>query len=360
MESRQSMLLGVSIFLPILPSLIVLWRVFTNVVIKRYYKIADLLIFLAMASSTSGLACCAQSAVYGLGRHIFDPAFAPADRVNALRFIWYAEVLNLLGMFLAKLSIATFLLYLDFTKKYRIVIWSTIALVVICNGAVAMTSILAACDNVALNWDMTLPGKCWPRSVNMICGFVQSCTNMVTDIIYSAVPILYLAAVQLPPRVQWGLRVVFVFGIFATICSIVKLSHLKALMMTKDPTWDSVDLTIWSSAEVCVAIFAACLPPLRSQFDSLCRRFIDNTVRSSRGRSARTESIALQSRTKTGTGIRNHDNDYGSEMSILSPQDGNDGITKTVNVHVVDEEAQAPYAKYTQKFSRHTPIKPGS
>lgn len=38
------------------------------------------------------------------------------------------------------------------------------------------------------------------------------------------------------------------------------------------------------------------------------------------------------------------DNDYGSELSILAAQNQDQGITKTIDVHVVDQEGQhSPY-----------------
>lgn len=107
-------------------------------------------------------------------------------------------------------------------------------------------------------------------------------------------------------------------------------------------------------AEVNVAIFAACLPPLRSQFDLILRRFVGTTLKSSQGRMSKTVSFALQHRTKTGTEIRTgtgvHNNDYGSESSILPPHGDDHGIMKTVNVRVSDEEDQSPSLDYGHNF----------
>lgn len=49
-----------------------------------------------------------------------------------------------------------------------------------------------------------------------------------------------------------------------------------------------------------------------------------------------------RTRTRTMTGLQ--DNDYGSELSILAAQNQDQGITKTIDVHVVDQEGQqSPY-----------------
>lgn len=93
---------------------------------------------------------------------------------TCLRWIWIGEATNLISMLFAKLSIAAFLLYLDFAPGYKIAMWITVGIVLVCNGAVALTSIFAACDPISLNWNMQQPGQCWDPIVNKICTYVQS------------------------------------------------------------------------------------------------------------------------------------------------------------------------------------------
>jgi len=46
------------------------------------------------------------------------------------------------------------------------------------------------------------------------------------------------------------------------------------------------------------------------------------------------------------------DNDYGSELEILNSSEGGSGITKTVNVRVIDEEAPGHSVKYSNDFDQ--------
>jgi len=48
-------------------------------------------------------------------------------------------------------------------------------------------------------------------------------------------------------------------------------------MKTADPTWDGVNLAIWSASELSVGILVASLPALRKQFDSFFRRILSST-----------------------------------------------------------------------------------
>jgi hypothetical protein len=74
----------------------------------------------------------------------------------------------------------------------------------------------------------------------------------VTDILYTSVPIFYLSTVELGANVQWGLRIVLLFGLMyvlpdiyldvtltnnsATVCSIVKIAVAGKMFNTHDPT----------------------------------------------------------------------------------------------------------------------------
>ncbi|KAI4920089.1 hypothetical protein J4E90_002229 [Alternaria incomplexa] len=53
--------------------------------------------------------------------------------------------------------------------------------------------------------------------------------------------------------------------------------ELSALMKTADPTWDGVNLAIWSASELSVGILVASLPALRKQFDGFFRRILSST-----------------------------------------------------------------------------------
>ena len=118
-----------------------------------------------------------------------------------------------------------------------------------------------------------------------------------------------------------------------TICSIFKTIELSALKKTQDPTWDSVNLTIWAATELSVGILIASLPPLRKVFDQMFRRLLPSTFTS---RPKTPGGIPLYNVSKAynkpmGRSTRGDDAD--SEKDMLPGQlDG--GITKTV-VHEV-------------------------
>jgi hypothetical protein len=116
------------------------------------------------------------------------------------------------------------------------------------------------------------------------------------------------------------------------VCSIFKTVELSALKKTTDPTWDGVDLTIWSGTELSVGILVSSLPPLRKQFDRLFHIIFPSTI-TSRNKSKRA-SIPLYNISKKTAGRserRTEADDGDSERHILPddvPADGK--IMKTV------------------------------
>jgi hypothetical protein len=132
----------------------------------------------------------------------------------------------------------------------------------------------------------------------------------------------------------------------ATACSVAKTIELAPLSTTKDPTWDGVNLTIWSANELSVGVLIASLPPLRKQFDMIFRKLLPTTLRGTRSKQpnsiplynvSKQFTIGTRPSGKTGDDTSKLYEDDSSEKGIL-PDSDNNGIMKTVVHEVVHEE----------------------
>jgi hypothetical protein len=124
----------------------------------------------------------------------------------------------------------------------------------------------------------------------------------------------------------------------------MKTTEFRALQKTREPSWDGVNLSIWSATELSVGVLIAALPPLRKQFDKFFRSLLANTLGGPRSKSKQTSGIQIynvsklaSSKPTTKSRVRDADDD--SERGILPDEDGRDGITKTVVHEVVSERA---------------------
>ncbi|PSK37371.1 hypothetical protein B9Z65_2113 [Elsinoe australis] len=359
LENRQPLLMGMMIFFACLTSICVTWRLIVTWYMKRRLALSDYLIMGAVAFNVTSNIATVLSSYNGQGFHSYDPSVTPATVQRTMMYIWIAQFTNIYSMFLLKCSISAYLLVLNFSKKYRIIIWCSVAMIMICNFTFPTIALFGGCRPISFRWNKMQQGACWPAIIDSISGYQQSVANIITDVVYSASPLVYLSSVQLPKSTQWGLRGVFLFCLLGTGCSIAKLTQLHILATSTDPLWESVNLSLWSVSEVGVGIFAACLPPLRSFFNKLLRRLFPTTLTGSRTKSHNyARSFEMKKQISVNQSSRSPPEDYSSERSILQDLSGGPGvhlqdkdcIVKTVNVNVQGEEGQEVHSGYKDEF----------
>jgi hypothetical protein len=170
----------------------------------------------------------------GGGRHMWDPIFKdPGNLEKYLRYLWIGQLLNLYGMALVKLSICTYILMLKFSKTFRVIIWISLVVHIGLNFVFPTVILFGECTPFTKHWDATgtQPGSCWsarpkvisgmnntavlgcPDSNEMCLGYMGAATNIVTDLIYTIAPLIYISRVQLNKRTIWGVRIVFLLGL---------------------------------------------------------------------------------------------------------------------------------------------------
>ncbi|PNS21080.1 Flap endonuclease GEN 1 [Sphaceloma murrayae] len=346
LPNRQAILIAMMSFFSSLTGIFVAWRLIVTWYVKRRLQLSDFLITVAVAFNVTANTATTLSSYYGQGYHTYDPSITPADITKCLMYIWIGQFSNIYAMLFAKASIASYLLLLNFSPKYRVIIWGSVAILAVCNFTFPTIALFGGCAPISYRWNKAQHGRCWPGLVDSVSGYQQSVANIITDIIYSASPLVYLSSVQLPKSTQWGLRAVFLFGLIGTGCSIAKLTQLHVLATSTDALWESVDLSLWSVSEVGIAIFAACLPPLRSFFNRLLRRMFPTTLTGSRTRSHHLYNRSFEMKKQISVNASQPPEDYSSERSILQDNgvgpsvqvQDKDCIVKTVNVNVQGEE----------------------
>jgi magnesium-transporting ATPase (P-type) len=148
---------------------------------------------------------------HGLGRHILDPSIKkPADIIPYSYWLFVSQIINLIAVAILKYSICAYLFALRFSTVYNIVIWLSIAMVTVFNLILPVMANLS-CTPFEANWNKSLKGRCWYKSHQSLT-YMQGVSNCLTDVVYVVAPIIYLRAIQLPRRTQWGLRIVFLLG----------------------------------------------------------------------------------------------------------------------------------------------------
>ncbi|KAI9170587.1 Satratoxin biosynthesis SC23 cluster protein [Paramyrothecium foliicola] len=216
----------------------------------------------------SFLGCLAFSVVgltltkYGLGTDIWA---VPPDNVTLiLKRMYVLFILYITSRDLVRLSILLF--YQRIFGKIPVVrrlIHFTFAFILACWAAFAM-AIIFGCkpiDHFWKGWDGESEGHCVDKHVLFWAGAV-----IVTaiDIWIMLIPLPFIARLKFPLRKKILTGVMFTFGIFVVIVSLYRFSTISRFTLSKNPTYDFVDVGIWSGLELYVGIICACMPHIHN------------------------------------------------------------------------------------------------
>lgn len=137
-----------------------------------------------------------------------------------------------------------------------------------------------------------------------------------------------------------------------TTISALKLYEMKALYSSPDPTYTSLNLSIFAVSEVFVGAFTASLPPLRKTFETLLRRVLPESIIGSASRSRKSvgkgtgnsyvmkevgNSYVLNGNVSDNKSRPKHDLDNDSEHSILEAQRSLEGKDNVGNITCTTE-----------------------
>mgnify|MGYP004510469141 CR=1 FL=1 len=141
-----------------------------------------------------------------------DPSVLP-NILQYSYFLWIDQILNIIAVAFLKWSICAWLLVLDFSTTYQIIVWLSILMVTALNFLAPVLTFLG-CVPLEKNWNLMYKGpfRCWAKG-GLELSYTQGVSNIVTDIVYMAAPLIYLSNVQLSRKTQWGIRVVFLLSI---------------------------------------------------------------------------------------------------------------------------------------------------
>lgn len=127
---------------------------------------------------------------------------------------------------------------------------------------------------------------------------------------------------------------------------------MKSLNSSPDPTYTSLDLSIFAVSEVFVGAFTASLPPLRKTFENVLRRVLPESIIGSSARSRKSvgkgtgnsyvmkevgNSYVLHGNIHPDQSRPKHDLDNDSEHSILEAQRSLEGKDTIGNITCTTE-----------------------
>ncbi|CAK7216384.1 hypothetical protein SCUCBS95973_002794 [Sporothrix curviconia] len=193
---------------------------------------------------------------YGLGYHMTDVTTPEYDKFSLYLFI--SSLTYVSAFVLAKLSFAVFYLRVIPTRGFRRLNFVIIGLLV-AQGIEETFVVIFSCKPVYKYWTTSVDGTC----LNLLnFYYISFGVKLSTDLVLFLEPIPTLKNLKLPWAKRIGLMVMFSLGLLACIISIIRCTFLKDT--SADVTWNLVDPSNWSSAELCSLVICACIPYVRN------------------------------------------------------------------------------------------------
>jgi len=236
---------------------IVILRLWTRLHILKNMGREDYLIAIAMLLSIGLTICVGIQAKYGMGQHIWT--LSPEVLENSLKAFWVSLYIYNAGLGCIKISIVLQYIRIFTTRRFRMLCYITLALVLAYSIWGVFSSIFT-CTPIRLFWDKTVPGHCFNQ---FVLWFINAGFNIASDAIIIILPMPVLRRLNLATRQKQALMGIFAIGGFVCLISILRLQSLISIANSSDPTYDNTPAATWSSAELNVGIICSSLPTLR-------------------------------------------------------------------------------------------------
>ncbi|KAK8144886.1 hypothetical protein G3M48_005200 [Beauveria asiatica] len=129
-------------------------------------------------------------------------------------------------------------------------------------------AIAKRCQPVAHYWNDAIPGHCLPIHIYVALGYLYSAFSVLTDFVFALLPAFIIWHLQLRTDIRWVLIFLMGLGCVASTAVLVRVAYLHTFY-DDDFLWATMDIAIWSTIEMGLALTAASFSTLRPLARSL-------------------------------------------------------------------------------------------
>ncbi|KAF4968615.1 hypothetical protein FSARC_4039 [Fusarium sarcochroum] len=179
---------------------------------------------------------------------------------------------------LSKTSLLTFYLQISPHRWFRIVIFATIAFVVLYTVIIA-DLLLFGCKPIRTAWDPFefATGKCINTALVYI---IIAVANIVSDLILFIIPIPIIVHLKIPTGQKIGATIMFGIATMTVATSIIRMVYLPSLLGTVDIPWVAAPANVWSIVEANLFIICGSMPTFRKFFKRFAPKWMGSSDRS--------------------------------------------------------------------------------
>ncbi|WQF76254.1 hypothetical protein CDEST_01268 [Colletotrichum destructivum] len=183
--------------------------------------------------------------------------------INICTKLFYAtQTFYVMKQVAAKASICALYLRIFVTRWSRMVVIGLLVSLVF-QHFLFLFLVLFQCTPIRMIWDRSVAGSC--LNITTI-GYAGAALTLTYDFILIILPMPQLLKLNIRKRKKTVPILLLTLGSFACIASMIRLKFLVSFSNTFDATWDNVEIVIWSTLEINMAMICGSLPALRPLF----------------------------------------------------------------------------------------------
>ncbi|KAJ3533547.1 hypothetical protein NM208_g7937 [Fusarium decemcellulare] len=251
-------------------------RLWSRFKIKGRLGMDDYLILISAAATVPFLYLGLRLTEYGFGLNIWD--IQPIDNLYEFSKAFYIDelVYNTI-LYTTKLSLLCFLAGIFPSRSFQNMVIATGVFALACY---IVTIIVTAfqCLPVSYtwtNWDGEHKGRCTDLNAQT---YAFAAFNMGCDIIILILPLKELSRLQVKGNQKIQLFIIFSFGIVVTTLSLIRIPSMASIGKTDNPTYDNIDIAIWSVWECELGMMCANLPAISHLFKKMFPNLLSSIV----------------------------------------------------------------------------------
>ncbi|TGO07556.1 hypothetical protein BTUL_0265g00050 [Botrytis tulipae] len=235
-------------------------RIYTRMYISKCFGLDDWLALFSMIPITGFVVMSIFLETYvGWDVHAWD---VPYDSLTlGFKCIYTTQILFALAVTPIRISMLWLIarLFENGAPKFRRVAQG-LMIYVLLHGSIFAITLIFQCRPISDYWVLSFKPQpnCINQDVHLL--FTSIC-NGITDYVVVILPMHTLWKLQLPFKQRISLCMLFAIGFLASTASIVRTVYVTESTSNYDRTWPTYLVFIWSSVEVYLGLFCACMPP---------------------------------------------------------------------------------------------------
>ncbi|RAL68252.1 hypothetical protein DID88_008952 [Monilinia fructigena] len=221
-------------------------RTYTRIYISKSFGLDDYLAVISIFPiiGFAILTMLVESPYVGWDVHAWD--VKPDSLELGLKFVYTTQILFSTGITLIRVSMLWLIsrLFQSGAPRLRRFTFGVLIYMIV-HGSIFITTLIFQCRPVSDYWKVSLvpQNNCINQTVNLL---FTSITNAMSDYLVVALPMTTVWKLQLP---------------FKQRVSLCFLSQSASSPLPRALTWTTYPVYIWSSIEIYLALFCACVPP---------------------------------------------------------------------------------------------------